>query len=394
MVVEAESFRHRGRSLVRSMDGSTGPGLKLLGTLASAARWCWKSPSRGASSIRRGLAAVARQCRTRITAGLKSITSRRGLAVLAVVVVAFVLGIVVAQAWNSDDSNDGSAPQSSAGASEPTATPPQTSTETTETDPATASDSAGSTAERAPTGSNSPEPPGDQPSSTLGSGAEPTAVPEPSPTPVVVLLEQEPPTYESALAIAAGLAPHTIFPSDCMSPLPHPDLLPNAPRTYRFGVHQGVDFRCFSLGRSAVAALDGRVVLIVGDYQDPAPNDRDELLEIAGDLEATPPFTLLTLYGNFVVIDHGVFPYIGHVVTVYAHLHEVDPGVGVGQTIRAGQRIGDIGNRGTHAAANGDFYDDPHLHWELHINNQYLGAGLTAEQTREVYTTLFSESLG
>lgn len=194
--------------------------------------------------------------------------------------------------------------------------------------------------------------------------------------------------------MAAALAPLTIYPSDCMSPLPHPDLMPNAPRAYRFGIHQGVDFRCFTLGHDAVAALDGRVVLAVGNYQDPDSDDRDELLEIAGDLQATPPFTLLTLYGNFVVIDHGVFPFLGHVVTVYAHLHEVDPDIRVGQTIRAGARVGEIGNRGTHAAANGDFYEDPHLHWELHIDNLYLGAGLSPQETREVYTTLFSEALG
>ena len=170
--------------------------------------------------------------------------------------------------------------------------------------------------------------------------------------------------------------------------------MPNAPRAYRSGIHQGVDFQCFSLGRSAVAALDGRVVLSVGNYQDPDSDDRDELLGIAERLQATPPFTLLTLYGNFVVIDHGDFPFLGHVVTVYAHLHEVDPGIRVGQTVQAGQRVGEIGNRGTHAAANGDFYTDPHLHWELHIDNLYLGAGLSTAETREVYTTLFSETSG
>ncbi len=220
------------------------------------------------------------------------------------------------------------------------------------------------------------------------------AAPESEPAPVVAVLDKEPPTYEDALAIAAALAPHTNYPSDCMSPLPHPELLPNAPRAYRFGIHQGVDFLCFSLGRHAVAALDGRVVLAVGDYQDPDPDDRDELLDVARALEATPPFTLLSLYGNYVVIDHGLVPFIGHVVTLYAHLHEVDPDIRVGQTIRAGERVGEIGNRGTHAAANGDFYEDPHLHWELHIDNQFLGAGLNTEQTREVYTTLFSEALG
>ena len=183
-----------------------------------------------------------------------------------------------------------------------------------------------------------------------------------------------------------------VWPSGCMSPLPHPDLLPNAPRAYRSGIHQGVDFRCFARGHSAVAALDGRVAVVVANYEDPESDNRDQLLEIAAQLDATPPYTLLTLYGNYVVIDHGVIPDVGHVVTIYAHLEEVDPNIRAGETIQAGQRVGEIGNRGTHAAANGDFYTDPHLHWELHIDNQYLGAGLSPEETRHVYTFLFAEA--
>ena len=334
--------------------------------------------------------AVFRRCWKLVSVARRYIFSPRGLAVLALVAVGFVLGVLIAQIWTSDGSNGDSARQSAADAAEPTAAAPQS-----DIDSEAASDSTESANQQAPTRSTSSEPVEGQSPTTPGTSAEPAATaPESSLEPVVVVLDQEPLSYEAALAIAAGLAPQAVYPSDCMSPFPHPDLLPNAPRAYRFGIHQGVDFQCFSLGRHAVAALDGRVVLAVGDYQDPDPDDRDELLDVAGDLEATPPFTLLSLYGNYVVIDHGVVPFVGHVITLYAHLHEVDPDIRVGQTIRAGQRVGEIGNRGTHAAANGDFYEDPHLHWELHVDNQYLGAGLTSEQTREVYTRLFSEALG
>ena len=333
---------------------------------------------------------VFRRCWKQVGAVRRYIFSPRGLAVLALIAVGFVLGALIAQVWSSDGSNGDSARQSAAGAAEPTATALQPSI-----DSGAASDSTESANEQLPTDSTSSESDGNQSSTTPGAGDEATAtVPNESLEPVVLVLDEEPLSYEAALAIAAGLAPQTVYPSDCMSPLPRPDLLPNAPRAYRFGIHQGVDFLCFSLGHHAVAALDGRVVLAVGDYQDPDPDDRDQLLEVAGALEATPPFTLLSLYGNYVVIDHGVFPFVGHVVTLYAHLHEVDPDIRVGQTIRAGERVGEIGNRGTHAAANGDFYESPHLHWELHIDNQFLGAGLNTEQTREVYTTLFSEALG
>ncbi|MCY4257095.1 MAG: peptidoglycan DD-metalloendopeptidase family protein [bacterium] len=210
----------------------------------------------------------------------------------------------------------------------------------------------------------------------------------------VLVLNEEPLGYADALAVARLLAPNMVLPSDCDNPLPRPDLLPNAPRPYRSGIHQGVDFMCPSLGHFASAVLDGRVVQMVNNYIDPTPAHRQQMLDIAKELGTTPPFTLLSLYGNYVVIDHGVLPVIGHLVSVYAHLHEVDHDLSVGQSISAGDRVGEIGNKGTSAAARGDYSEGAHLHWELHINNQYLGAGLSTTQTRRVYTELFSEAMG
>ena len=343
----------------------------------------------GLRAIGRGLAASFRWLGTWAAKGLRSLKSIRVVLSILGLAAAFGIGILVSQTWSSDSDNDGPS------------TSPATSAESNPGDAAGAPEIDGepSSGASGDLSGNADDTPGDSGSNQQPATANPPddadpapAVPSPDPTPVVVVLDQQPPTYEEALAVAAALAPHTIFPSECNSPLANPDLMPNAPRAYRSGIHQGVDFQCFSLGRSAVAALDGRVVLAVGNYQDPDSDDRDELLGIAERLRATPPFTLLNLYGNFVVIDHGVFPYFGHVVTISAHLHEVDPGIRVGERIQAGQRVGEIGNRGTHAAANGDFYVDPHLHWEIHIDNLYLGAGLSAGQTREVYTTLFSEA--
>ena len=343
----------------------------------------------GVRAIGRGLAASLHWLGTWVVKGLRSLRSVRVLLSIVGLAAVFAVGILVSQIWLSDNADDGSStspassaessPSGASGAPETGEEPPPDSSGDLPANPEATSGESESNQE--PTAGNPSDDAGPAP-----------AIPDSSPTPVVVVLDQQPPSYEEALAIAAALAPLTTYPSDCTSPLANPDLMPNAPRAYRSGIHQGVDFQCFSLGRSAVAALDGRVVLAVDNYQDPDSDDRDELLGIAERLRATPPFTLLNLYGNFVVIDHGVFPYFGHVVTIYAHLHEVDPGIRVGERIQAGQRVGEIGNRGTHAAANGDFYVDPHLHWEIHIDNLYLGAGLSAGQTREVYTTLFSEA--
>lgn len=236
------------------------------------------------------------------------------------------------------------------------------------------------------------------PTPTTAASATPTATtspppPLPAPTPIAIVLPQEPLAFEETLEVAQALAANMILPSDCGNPLPRPDLLPNSPRSYRSGIHQGVDFVCPSLGRSAVAALDGRVVQIMDNYRHPTPNDRLQLLGVAAQLAATPPFTLLSLYGNYVVIDHGITPFAGHIISIYAHLHEVDSNIRIGQTISAGERVGEIGNSGTAASAAGDVSKNVHLHWELHLNNLYLGADLSTQQTREVYTTLFAEAM-
>ena len=44
--------------------------------------------------------------------------------------------------------------------------------------------------------------------------------------------------------------------------------------------------------------------------------------------------------------------------------------------------LGRIGNSGTTPAAAGNTWSTVHLHWELHVNGQYLGAGLSTSDTR------------
>ena len=340
----------------------------------------------GLRAIWRGLAASFRWLGKWAIRGLRSLKSGRVLLSIAALVVAFGIGIAVSQAWSSDSpksTTPSSSPSSSESGSQPSSSDSESNSQP----------SSGNPPDTPPEASSASEPNREPDPDNLreSDDAAPTG-PQPTPAPVFAVLHQEPQTYQEAAEDAARLSADIVWPSDCISPLPYPDLLPNSPRAYRSGIHQGVDFMCYERGRYAVAALDGRAVVVVGDYEDPEADDRDQLLDVAAQLDATPPYTLLTLYGNYVVIDHGVIPDVGHVVTIYAHLEEVDPAVRVGETVQAGQRVGEIGNRGTHAAATGDFYTDPHLHWELHIDNQYLGAGLTAQETRHVYTYLFAEA--
>jgi murein DD-endopeptidase MepM/ murein hydrolase activator NlpD len=66
--------------------------------------------------------------------------------------------------------------------------------------------------------------------------------------------------------------------------------------------------------------------------------------------------------GNSVVLDHGEQePHPGRWTTVYGHLEEIT--VMERQRVRAGDKIGTLGNTGEHSTG-------PHLHFEVRIENQ------------------------
>ena len=98
----------------------------------------------------------------------------------------------------------------------------------------------------------------------------------------------------------------------------------------------------------------------------------------------------MMLYGNVVIIDHGELGDAGRVVTISAHLEAVDPEITLGGTVAKGQPLGEIGNRGTNASAQGlRGAADPslHLHWELYVDGWYLGAGLPSPTVGELVRT-------
>ena len=233
-----------------------------------------------------------------------------------------------------------------------------------------------------------------------GAGSPAAAEPEPeraptasgTVTPLVKPYGDGPLSFQEALDAANRLAPELALPADCRPPpLDNPGRLPNAARDYRYGTHQGVDFFC-PRGHPVKAALDGRVVVAVGEYRDASASELDDLLAITGALRATPPYTLLTLYGNYVIVDHGIIDSVGHVVSIYAHMEALDPAVRVGRQVRAGDPLGRVGNTGTSYAAAGSTNQGLQLHWELHINGHYLGEGLSSSETRAVYTALFNHA--
>jgi murein DD-endopeptidase MepM/ murein hydrolase activator NlpD len=168
------------------------------------------------------------------------------------------------------------------------------------------------------------------------------------------------------------------------------DLMPNAPREYRFGVHEGVDFypgrACATIDRGmpVLAARTGIVIRADVDYKDITQEEIDALLGRSAQEGVTPPEVLDRLRGRQVWLDHG-----GGVVTRYCHLLSVEPGIVVDVAVAAGQVVGRVGNSGTPEGVS-DPNMENHLHFEIRVGDTYLGQGLSPAETRLLWEGAFS----
>ncbi len=153
------------------------------------------------------------------------------------------------------------------------------------------------------------------------------------------------------------------------------ELLPEAARDYRAGIHEGIDFAA-DAGTSISAAGDGLVVRADHAFTDWTDEERGAALAEAVTLARTPERTLDLIRGRQVWIDHG-----RGIVTRYAHLESIAT-ISVGDHLRAGDVIGAVGSSGYPEGG-------PHLHFEIRIGDSYLGDGLTpAELARALREAL------
>jgi murein DD-endopeptidase MepM/ murein hydrolase activator NlpD len=159
--------------------------------------------------------------------------------------------------------------------------------------------------------------------------------------------------------------------------------MPGAPRHYRLGVHEGIDFYGHTVGvpvnrRTPVRAVaGGTVIRALKDYRPPTPAQADMQEDRSHSLGYTPPEVLDAYRGMQVWIDHG-----SGVVSRYAHLSSIAPGVQVGAEIARGQVIATVGNSGTPASLSSETAD-VHLHLELWVDDRYIGQFLRPIETRE-----------
>ena len=169
--------------------------------------------------------------------------------------------------------------------------------------------------------------------------------------------------------------------------------LPNAPRSYRSGIHRGIDF--FSnWGTPIRSVADGVIVRSDLSYEEMSSSFRKEMLRRAATLGRTPSdiFNELLL-GQAVIIDHGFTLFSGYrAITIYAHLSDINPNIEPGYIIKAGEIFGKSGNSGTEPSTLGTKRES-HLHWELILQDAggeyYFGRDLDYDKLVTALTNLF-----
>jgi len=166
-------------------------------------------------------------------------------------------------------------------------------------------------------------------------------------------------------------------------------LMPGAPREYRQGTHEGIDFydsdNCTSIGvgTEVLAAKAGTVVRTDWNYTPLTQAKLDEIANRTPVAGQTDEDALDIYRGRQVWVDHG-----NGVVTRYAHLSRIADGIDVGVSVRQGELIAYVGNSGTPESVT-DPNAEMHLHFELRVGDTYLGRGLPPADVRALYEKAF-----
>ena len=167
-------------------------------------------------------------------------------------------------------------------------------------------------------------------------------------------------------------------------------LLPNAPREYRAGIHEGIDLydgvACVPVerGTEVLAVAEGTVIRADRDFVEMTLGELDELLARSEENGFTTEEDLDRFRGRQVWIDHG-----DGFISRYAHLVEVAPDLEVGDEVIAGQVIGGVGNSGTVEGVS-DADAPVHLHFEIRIGDSYLGEGLSHAEVLSLLRKVFT----
>ena len=171
--------------------------------------------------------------------------------------------------------------------------------------------------------------------------------------------------------------------------------LPNAPRSYRNGIHRGIDF--FSnWGTDVRAVAPGSVIRADHNYKEYPAKFREKMLRSSGSVGHTPSDIFNNvLLGKAIFLDHGFDLIPGfRTISIYAHLSSIDKEMIGGAKVKSGQYIGKTGNSGTKASTLGT-RREAHLHWELILQKDnkeiYLGKGMEYEKLYNMLLDIFNK---
>ncbi|WP_202081008.1 M23 family metallopeptidase [Caldalkalibacillus salinus] len=169
--------------------------------------------------------------------------------------------------------------------------------------------------------------------------------------------------------------------------------LPGAPRDYRNGYHEGIDWYSGTSGRvidqqtPVQSVADGTVVRVDHDYVEMTREEREGLLSWSHELDDTPAYILDKLRGMSVWVQ-----YDQGVMIRYAHLSQVEAHLEVGQSVARGDVLGYVGNTGTSYAINGDEDGGLHLHADLLIYGELFWKHINdPDQVRRVLNHTFQD---
>jgi murein DD-endopeptidase MepM/ murein hydrolase activator NlpD len=188
--------------------------------------------------------------------------------------------------------------------------------------------------------------------------------------------------WEPVLGITSPLAGVRFLPE-------RDSLLPGTTRIYRYGIHHGLDMYEDVMGVDVPYAApvrtiaDGVVRRADHDYKEISPARFDELVALCARLHMTPPDVENIFRGRQVWIDHG-----NGLVSRYEHLSSIPEDIVSGTQVLRGQVIGHTGNSGTSDGASGT-RNGVHLHFEIYLQEHYLGEWLSLWETRQLLQQVF-----
>lgn len=164
--------------------------------------------------------------------------------------------------------------------------------------------------------------------------------------------------------------------------------LPNAPRRYRNGYHEGLDYYG-TTGHTVLAAGPGTVIRADHGYVEMTLDEYENVLRESAEASITPEEHLDKLRGRQIWILHE-----DGVVTRYAHLSAINEEITEGTEVEGGQAIATVGNSGMRANITGQINsasDEPHLHFEIWYGDIFLGQGRPVNEVRDIFTRILDK---